>query len=203
MNTMMNSTRDETALSLARWLVRCHPDHFREGYGTELNQVLRTLARFGIADGKESNADYLWSVCIPDLCVSMVRERFNEWKGNMKRHLGSWIATGLIILWILYVGLSEARIFLHLPIKDPTIWLLGDAPANWAYNSLNVFIILAPILALILMAVPYIQFSRGADEGDLAVIRLRKVAGASRVMILIASLISAIILFLLMFGGRL
>ncbi|MEN6570387.1 MAG: hypothetical protein ABFD24_00925 [Anaerolineaceae bacterium] len=203
MNTLIPFTREKSAVSLAQWLVRCHPAEFRNQYEDELNQVLRTLVRYGLDDGNDGTANYLWRVCIPDLCSSMIRERFNQWEENMKRNFGVWIGAGLIVLWVLYVGLTEARIFLHLPIKDPTIWLLGDTPANWAFTSLNVFIILAPILALILMAVPHIQFSRGAEEGDLAVIRLRKVTGASRVMILTASLISAMILFLLMFGGRL
>lgn len=196
----MQTVQDGAALSIARWLVRSHPLQFREQYGTELDQVLRTLARFGVADGKEKFADYLWRTCIPDLCASMVRERFIEWEGNMKRHLGSWIAIGLITSWILYIGLSMARIFLHLPIKDPGNWLIGETPANWAYNSLNGFIILGPIIALIIFVAPYVHFSRGEADGDVATIRLHKAAGVSRVLIIVTGLISVMILFLLLAG---
>lgn len=200
MSDLIKNTHDGAALSLARWLVRCHPLQFREQYGTELDQVLRTLARFGVADGKEKFADYLWRTCIPDLCASMVRERFNEWEGNMKNNLGRLAGMVLIALWILYIGLSEARVFLHLPIKDPGNWLIGETPANWAYNSLNGFIILAPIIALVMFVAPYVHFSRGEVDGEVATIRLHKAAGVSRVLIVVTGLFSGIILFLLLFG---
>ena len=193
----MHTSYDETALSLARWLVRCNPVQFREQYGVELDQVLRTLARFGVADGKGNIADYLWRTCIPDLCASMVRERFNEWEGNMKRHLGSWIGMGLIVLWILCIGLTEVRLYLF---KDPSNWLIGDTPSNWAFYGLNAFITITPMLALIMLVAPFVQFSHGEADGDVATIRLHKAAGASRVLIIVTGLISVMIFFLLLFG---
>ncbi len=200
MSALMKTTHDGAALSLARMLVRCHPVKFREQYGAELEQILRTIDRFGVADGKGNVADYLWRICIPDLCTSMIRERINEWEGNMKNNLGHLAGIVLIALWILYIGLSEARIFLHLPIEDPGNWLIGESPANWAYNSLNGFIILAPIIALIMFAAPYVHFSRGEADGDMATIRLMKAAGVSRVFIFVSGVISVMILFLLLFG---
>ncbi|HBF41855.1 MAG TPA: hypothetical protein DDW19_08880 [Anaerolineaceae bacterium] len=203
MSTTLGSRQLNRAITLARWLIRCHPREFRQQYESELDQVLRTLMRFGMDSGKAGVANYLWRICIPDLCLSMIRERFNEWEENMKRNYGSWIGAGLIVLWILYVGLSLARIFLHLPIKDPGNWLIGDTPANWAYNSLNWFTIFGPIIALILLAAPYIKFSKGSENGEMAVIRLRNVAGASRVLIIVTGLISLMILFIVLIGRML
>lgn len=203
MNTSILSTREKAAVSLAQWLVRRHPAEFRELYETELNQVLRTLVQFGLDGDNDDIANFLWRVCIPDLCLSMIREQFNHWEENMKRNIGVWIGTGFIVLWILYVGLSLARIFLHLPIKDPGNWLIGDTPANWAYNSLNWLIILGPFVALTLMAVPHIKLERGAEMGELAVVRLQKVVGVNRIMLIVAGLISAMILFIVLFGRML
>lgn len=203
MNESSQHLQDRAALRIARWMVCMHPIKYRQRYEAELDQVLRTLVRFGGADLEKTVGVYLWQFCIPDLFISVVRERFVEWEANMKQHFGKWIGGAVIVLWVLYIGLSLARIFFHLPIKDPGNWLIGDTPANWAYNTLNWFIILGPIAALILMAAPYIHISKGGDAGDLAVIRLHKVAGVSRMLIIVAGLISMVILFIALFGRML
>ncbi len=173
-----------------------YPREFRERFEQEMLQLVRTELHQRRAEGSQAVLAALWIHWIPDLFAAALRERTAQPEGRMRssRLVLNGAAFAILFAWFAFVGLSEAKYFLQLPIKDPTRWLLGESFTSLALNSLNGFLTLGPLAALGLTIYPFFQVGRGSLPGELLEIRIRQPGGASLALLLGSGLASAFIL---------
>ena len=183
-------------LWMYRKLISLYPREFRARFADELIQLIHTQMCHPTQNDPRNLLARLWADWMPDLFASVIRERIIEMEKKMKTSRFALNAVAFVILfaWIAFVGLTEARYFLHLSIKDPTIWLLGESYTSLAYHFLTSFVILTPLAALVLTICPFFQVNLGGRSDDLVEIRIHRATGTSLALILGSG---AITLFLL------
>jgi hypothetical protein len=183
-------------LWIYRKLICLYPHEFRERFEEETIQLVRTELRQR-GPGESWNVfAALWKRWIPDLIAGALRERYAQLEERMRNSMfvSNGVAFAILFAWFAFVGLSEAKYFLHIPIKDPTQWLLGESFTSLALVSLNSFLALGPIAALVLACRPFFQVGHGSRPGYLLEIRIQRAAGASLALILGSGLASMLIL---------
>jgi hypothetical protein len=187
-------------LDLTLWIYRnlfCfYPREFRGRFEQEMLQLIRTELRQRRADASQAVLATLWIHWIPDLLAAALRERIAQPEGKMRisRFVLNGVAFAILFTWFVFVGLSEAKYFLRLPIQDPTRWLLGESFTSLAFNSLNGFLTLGPLAALGFAIYPFFRVGRGSKPGELLEIRIQQPGGASLALLLGSGLASAFIL---------
>src|SRR5664279_3037616 len=148
-------------LDFTRWVYRqlivLYPRPYRDRFEGEMLQLFDTQLRHPMVGEPKNLSLTLWMDWIPDLFTCVIRERIIDLEGKMRnsRSVLNALAGVILLAWITFVGLTEARYFFHLAIQDPTTWLLGSSFTSLAYASLTAFILLAPFVALVLSARPF------------------------------------------------
>ena len=186
-------------LCVYRSLIRAYPFAFRIRFEDEMNQILDTYIRNSHEKSKKKELLDIWMLWIPDLIISVVSERLKELENMMKKNttvsqIFSWV---LVAAWIVFVGLTFARIPLHFSYTDPTLWLLGKNPSSEAYTALSVSILFSPFIALILAVLPFFTINRPSNTNEVAEIHILKAKGFSLVLIVTCFTIAFLLLALL------
>ncbi len=186
----------ELTLWIYRSLFCLYPRVFRERYEQEMLQLIRTELHQKQPKASQEVLAALWIHWIPDLFAAALRERIAplEERVRISRFVLNGVSFAILFVWFAFVGLSEAKYFLQLPIKDPTRWLLGESFTSLANYSLGVFLILGPLAALGLSICPFLRVSRGNLPGELLEIRIWQPRGASLALLLGGGMASALIL---------
>jgi len=182
-----------------RSLIRVYPFAFRIRFEDELNQILDTYIRNSHEKSKKNAFLDIWMLWIPDLIISVVGERLKELEIMMKKktNVSQIFAWVLVIAWIVFVGLTFARVPLHFSYTDPTLWLLGKNPSAEAYMALSVSILFSPFIALILAVLPFITINRPSNASEVAEIHVLKAKGFNLVLIVTCSTFAFLLLALL------
>jgi len=194
MNRLNNSKYYVISNFSYRRLLILYPAAFRERFGTELIQTYEDLVTQDKSDRTFLSLLELWYWLLTDLFTSVVFERYQEWRNNMKSR---WlIAKGFgfcfLALWFLFWGLSFGRNMFHLPIKDPTYWLLGDQFSNLALNSLNFSILFGPLIVLAIFLIPSLQINHVSVGNDILQIRVLRMSKLSLLIITICGVITVL-----------
>ena len=190
-------------LRIYQYLIHLYPQEFQFQFGDELIQLLKTEQRQRNLDEGSAFLCCLWFHWIPDLFVGALRECLTQLEGRMKNSnsISNSLALIILLAWFTFVGLSEAKYFLHLPLKELTQWILGDSFSSLALNCLNGFILLGPLAALGRAIRPIFRISRSGLSGVLLEIRVHRAAGVNLFIILSSGLATALI-FGIFFLGR-
>lgn len=183
-------------LWIYRNLISLYPREYREQFEKEMVQLIRTELRQRWECESKYVLAHLWMHWIPDLFTCALREQYTKLEIRMKklRFVLNGVAFIILFAWITFVGLTEVKYFLHLPVQDPTRWLMGESFTSLALASLNSFLALGPLAALVLAFYPFLHVGRSGLPGELLEIRVQRATGASLALILGSGLTSMLIL---------
>jgi hypothetical protein len=193
-------------LDLTLWIYRkliiLFPIEYQTRFEGELVQLILTQMH-EMENDPRMLLTRLWVDWMPDLFVSVIRERIIEMENKMKTSKFVLNSAAFVIMfaWLAFVGLTEAKYFLHLPIKEPTYGLLGESFTSLAYISLTGFLLLAPLLVLVITISPYFKVNLGGSSGNLLEIRIHRVTGISLAVIMGSGAVTLFI-FVVFIGSR-
>lgn len=174
MNGLCSSKFILISFRLYRKLLILYPTTFRERFGSELVQTYKDMVSQNQTNETFISVFGLSVWLLIDLFASILKERYQEWRVDMKNR--KLIARGLgilfLILWFAFWALSLGRSLFNLPIKDPTYWLLGEQFSNFALNALSFGILFGPFLVLLIFLIPSLRISRVSTGDEVFQIRV-------------------------------
>lgn len=174
MNGLCSSKFILISFRLYRKLLILYPTTFRERFGSELVQTYKDMFSQNQTNETFISVFGLSVWLLIDLFASILKERYQEWRVDMKNR--KLIARGLgilfLILWFAFWALSLGRSLFNLPIKDPTYWLLGEQFSNFALNALSFGILFGPFLVLLIFLIPSLRISRVSTGDEVFQIRV-------------------------------
>lgn len=189
-----NSTALMISLFFYQRLLRLYPITFRERFGTELIQTYIGLINQTQDNNRNFSLFGLWSWLLPDLFASILKERFQEWRNEMKSSWSIAKVFGIfsLMLWFSFWGLSLGRNVFHLPIKDPTYWVLGDQFSGLAFNAFNFCILFVPFLVLMIFLAQSIKIIRISGPDNILQIQLMRISRLSLLVMSICGIVTAL-----------
>jgi hypothetical protein len=187
-----NSKASTLSLYIYQRLLSLYPNAFRDRFGSELIQTYIDVFNQAQESEETFSLFSLWFWLLPDLCSSILNERFQEWRNEMKSKwsLAKGFGVFFLVLWFSFWALSLGRNLFHLPIADPTYWILGEQFSNLKLILFNICILFIPFVIMLAYLIPSIKITTVSGSDNMMQVRVMRMSKLSVLVISICGIVS-------------
>ncbi|TDA68150.1 MAG: hypothetical protein D9V45_00580 [Chloroflexi bacterium] len=183
MNTVISPTA-HPVLPLLRWMLTWYPKPFRKRFEQEMLLTFQDWLNNETGMGSRGRSFRISSTIIADLLLSILKEHCSEWRNTMKvSSIFQKIAIAALTAWLIFWAWTFGKWVLHLPLVDPTRWLLGKDYSSMASSIFGGAMFLIPFLALLTFVIPALKINISSEGGDSTLLfRLHKMGKGQAVV---------------------